>query len=292
MSKAFGQAKEKGNTLFYLKDCSGQPRAPQRTIEGIMRGVRIAFRLIPFVQSVELVGPEDIESDCPIQLQVNIDPRFGKPFAPIFDEPWQPSRDVRFKPFSQYLLTELGRDVDCFAGDSARAREIGRDTKLVYEREPDYFLSDTIEPLFKSAENDAREAARCLEDDFRAMAPNICHYAGEAVLSSLEIAYHAMGGLDVFAPDISNYLENASEARAIRCADLWLRHAAHELDYCMRCVHNGAPLSGLDALCAVVYANEFADELDMAGRPAFWIPVRNPEVIELMRTLEMPRQCR
>lgn len=140
------------------------------------------------------------------------------------------------------------------------------------------------------------------------MASNICYHSAAVVLTSLKIATGAMGGwiLDVDEPSIDEgatalKLNNsrtlkmsisgalseaaAEEVRAID--DSGLRHAASELDYYMRCALDDAPLNGLDALCALFYANEFADFLHRAGRPAFWIPIRNPEVIELMRVLDI-----
>lgn len=294
----------------YLKDCTVQPLPPQRDIEQIAKWADEAFSWFPYVESAELVISEDIDGDGPIELLVNIDPQFGMPLPrpPFFDSS-KSLFDRCCDQLGDELVARLGRDVDCYTGDDARAHKVGRNRKVIYER--DAFYSEQVEELkrlYIVIKSDVQDAARCLDDDFRVMASNICYHSAAVVLTSLKIATGAMGGwiLDVDEPSIDEgatalKLNNsrtlkmsisgalseaaAEEVRAID--DSGLRHAASELDYYMRCALDDAPLNGLDALCALFYANEFADFLHRAGRPAFWIPIRNPEVIELMRVLDI-----
>lgn len=274
--------------MFYYRDYFSPATSPKKTIDEIAAVLEQALDDCLCVESAELVEPERLDDEGAIELQINIDWRFGTPLVSKFAMPWKVSEAERCKQFADEILPWLGRDVDCYTDRSDRANAPGRETKKIYER-GEYAVSE-IEKSLEISEELSQETVDCLADNYRPNAPDICLCAIGIAGRSLDLASTAMGGTDSFAIDntVSASLEEARRCRAIN-SNFHLERAARELDYCVHVYKSNYDeeprLGGRDALRAVAYVNEIADALYVAGRPARWIPVHSSEVCNLMKTL-------
>lgn len=275
--------------MFYYKDYSSSTVSPKRAIDEIADALQWPLSNSLCVKSAELVEPEKLSGEGPIELQLNIDWRLGTPLVSEFVMPWKVADEERCRRFADEIVPQLGRDVECYTDRNDRASTPGRNTKLVYERsEHD---ENEMKKSLEISEELARKTAGDLADSYRSNATEICLNAASIAQGYLDLASSAMGETDDYVPwnnSVWVSLDEAQLCRAINGSPR-LERAAHTLDHHKDAyelsLYGERVVVGHDALRAVTYVNEIADALHAAGRPAYWIPVHNPEVYDFMKML-------
>lgn len=258
--------------LYRVMDCGGGKRdGVARTAEDVGQAVRAVLQNCLFVRRADLVNPDDVAGDGPLELLLTVDWELGVP--------------ANWTMVGTHLARITGRDVDFYTDREPRASEPHPDLVTVFEYNGGDEDNEERMNWFRDvAPACADEATRLLADDFRANAHDIAEFATKVAWQSMELGIAAMGSWT--RPEMT-YTELLRRAEDFGVVSVYfqLTRAMKELDYFNDCINFGADIAPIDAINAVRHANEVAHALSVAGHPAFFISVRNPEVLELMRSI-------
>ena len=258
-------------TKYYVKDLKQRPTDRDETVEDVASTVEAVFENCLFVRKVALVNPADVAGDGMIELLLYVDWKLGVP--------------TNWAIISTNLLRIGGRDVDLYTDLDPRARELHPEAEIIFEYNGgDEYNEECLESFSESAPACAAEATRLLAEDFRANAHDIAEFATKVAWQSMELGITAMGSWT--RPEMT-YTELLRRAEDFGVVSVYfqLTRAMKELDYFNDCVNFGADIAPIDAINAVRHANEVAHALSVAGHPAFFISIRDPELLALMRLL-------
>lgn len=248
---------------------------PVTSLKEIRRDLNSVFEEIPCIKKAGVFGKwaagEAGEGD-PIGVVIFPDWRYGISTRGLWD-------------YANRLLYYLGRDVDIVV-DRRFNRDAHPETKILYGRAE--WRIEEIEHAIDVAEQAARHASTMLtmEGLRHGMASDIADDASRTAWCGLFAALTAMGGWEAMEPSIATTYERARDKGAIESAHFVAR-ACRDLSYFSELAEIGIPMRVADALLAVYDANLVADALRADGRPASRILVADPDVLELMRTLEL-----